>query len=77
MELGSFAHVSSFALKAENTPGLPDKEDVTSKLQCYIGLVEMESGRFNKAANIFIHLPFSPTNIFEVKFPHNHVSKIR
>lgn len=59
--------MQSYVVKAESAPELPEKGVVSGKLNCAMGLVEMEAGKFKKAANFFLATPFEMgTNYSEV-----------
>ncbi|KND02949.1 uncharacterized protein SPPG_02028 [Spizellomyces punctatus DAOM BR117] len=72
MELNNFAHVQSYVVKAETTPDIPEKNIVTSKLNCIMGLVNLEAGKFKRAARNFLDTSFElNTHFSEVLSPND------
>ncbi|KAJ3292275.1 cop9 signalosome complex subunit [Borealophlyctis nickersoniae] len=61
-ELGNYSHVQSYVVKAESTPDIPDKNIVQAKLGCATGLVNLESGKFKRAALSFLDIAFELGN---------------
>ncbi|TPX34998.1 hypothetical protein SmJEL517_g02516 [Synchytrium microbalum] len=58
IELGNFAHVHSYVMKAETTPDIPDKNIVMAKLKASSGLVNLDAAKFKKAAKCFLETSF-------------------
>lgn len=51
--------MQSSVVKAENTPDVPDKTIVMSKLKSIMGLVHLEAGNFKRAAKSFLETSFA------------------
>ncbi|TPX48081.1 hypothetical protein SeLEV6574_g02253 [Synchytrium endobioticum] len=58
IELGNFAHVQSYVMKAESTPDVPDKNILMAKLKASSGLVNLDSQKFKRAAKYFLETSF-------------------
>ncbi|KAJ3089637.1 cop9 signalosome complex subunit [Quaeritorhiza haematococci] len=64
IEVNNFAHVQSYVVKAESTPEMPEKSIVTAKLKCATGLVNLDAGKFKRAARSFLEVGFELGNHF-------------
>ncbi|KAJ3020784.1 COP9 signalosome complex subunit 1 [Thoreauomyces humboldtii] len=60
LEMNNFAHVTTYITKAENTPEAVDPKHLTaSKLKCMSGLVNLEGGKYKRAALDFLQVSFA------------------
>ncbi|KAJ3161988.1 cop9 signalosome complex subunit [Geranomyces michiganensis] len=60
LELGNFAHVTTYVIKSENNIEAADNKLIVSgKLKCMSGLVNLECAKFKQAAKDFLDVDFA------------------
>ncbi|KAJ3129946.1 hypothetical protein HK098_007212 [Nowakowskiella sp. JEL0407] len=74
IELGNFTHVQSYVVKAESI-SLSDKKQLTAKLKCSTGLVNLvEAEKFSRAARSFLDVNFELGSSFSEILSPNDVA---
>ncbi|KAJ3105461.1 cop9 signalosome complex subunit [Phlyctochytrium planicorne] len=51
-------HIQNYAAKAEGSLDSPDKPAMVGKLKCYMGIANLETGKYKAAARCFLDVPF-------------------